>query len=61
MITAATIAALNQHLANIGFLPRVDGTLPDKPIPPMARDAPTIPPISLPHLCEPAPGPVFPS
>ena len=61
MITAATIAALNQHLANIGFLPRVDATPPDEPIPPMARDAPTIPPISLPHLCEPAPGSVFPS
>ena len=59
MITAATIAALNQHLANIGFLPRVDATPPDEPIPPMARDAPTIPPISLPHLCKPAPGSVF--
>ena len=61
MITAATIAALNQHLANICLRPRVDATPPDEPIPPMARDAPTIPPISLPHLCKPAPGSVFPS
>ena len=61
MITAATIAALNQHLVNIVFFPRVDETPPDESVPPRARNAPTIPPISLPHLCDPAPGSVFPS
>ena len=59
MITAATIAALNQHLASIGFLPRVDATPLDEPILPLARDAPPIPPRTLPHLCEPATGPVL--
>ena len=61
MITAVTIAALNQHLASIGFLPRVDATPSDKSIPPMARGASPIPPRTLPHLCEPTPGPVLPS
>ena len=61
MITATTIAALNQHLATIGFLPRTNEPPPDEPIPPMARDAFTIPLISLPHLCEPTTGPVLPS
>ena len=61
MITTATIAALNQHLASIGFLPRVDATPSDESIPPMARDASPIPPRTLPHLCEPTPGLVLPS
>ena len=61
MITAATIAALNQHLASIGFLPRVDATPSNEPIPSMARDASPIPPRTLPRLCEPTPGPVLPS
>ena len=57
-VLSPTVAALNQHLANIGFLPRVDATPSDEPIPPMAQDAPPIPPRTLPHLCEPATGPV---
>ena len=61
MITAATIAALNQNLASIGFLPRVDATPSDEPITPMARDASTIPPRRSPHLSEPATDPVLPS
>ena len=53
MITAATIAALNQHLASIGFLPRVAATPSDKSttntasLPPAARDASPIPPRTL--------------
>ena len=61
MTTATTIAARNQHLASIGFLPRVDATPSDESIPPMAWDASPIPPRTLPHLCEPTPGPVLPS
>ena len=36
MITTATIAVLNQHLASIGFPPRVDATPSNESIPPMA-------------------------
>ena len=61
MIAAATIAALNQHLASIRFLPHVDATPSDEPISLMARDASPIPPRTLPHLCEPIPSPVLPS
>ena len=61
MITAVTIAALNQHLASIGFLPRVDATPSDKSISPVARDAFSIPSRTLPHLCEPTSGPALPS
>ena len=61
MITAATIAALNQHLARIGFLPRGAATSSDESIFPVARDASPIPPRTLPHLCTPTPGPVLPS
>ena len=61
MINATTIAALNQYLASICFLPRVDPTPSDESIPPMARDASPIPPRTLPHLCEPTLGPVLPS
>ena len=61
MITAATIAALNQHLASIGSLPRVDATPSDESISPVARDASPIPPRTLSHLREPTPRPVLPS
>ena len=61
MITAVTIAALIQHLASIGFLPRVDATPSDESISLMARDASPIPPRTLPHLCEPTPSPILPS
>ena len=61
MITAATIAALNQHLASIGFLPRGATTPSDESISPAARDASAIPSRTLPHLCEPTPDPVLPS
>ena len=59
-ITAATIAALNQHLASISFLPRGATTPSDESISPAAREASPIPPRTLPHLCEPTPGPVLP-
>ena len=68
MITAATTAALNQHLSSIGFLPRVAATPSDESItntaslPPAARDASpprTLPP--PPHLDAPTPGPVLPN
>ena len=36
VITAATIATLNQHLASIDFPPRMDATPSDESIPPMA-------------------------
>ena len=61
MITAAAIAALNQHLASIGFLLRVDATTSDETISPVARDASSIPPRTLPRLREPTPRPVLPS
>ena len=61
MITAATVAALNQHLSSIGFPPRRATTPLDKSISPAARDACPIPPRTLSHLCEPTPGPVLPS
>ena len=61
MITAATITALNQHLASIGFLPRGAATPSDESISPVARDASPIPPRTLPHLCAPTPGLVLPS
>ena len=61
MITAAAIAALNQHLASIGFLPRGVTTPSDESISPAARDASPIPSRTLPHLCERTPGPVLPS
>ena len=61
MITAATIAAPNQHLASIGFLPRGAATPSDESISPVARDAPPIRPRTLPHLSAPTPGPALPS
>ena len=61
MITAATIAALNQHPASIGFLPRGAATPLDESISPVAHDASPKPPRTLPHLCAPTPGPVLPS
>ena len=48
IIPAATIAALNQHLASIGFLPRIAATPSGDPItntdplPPAPREAPPI-------------------
>ena len=59
MITAATMAALNQHLASIGFLPPGAATPSYESISPVARDASPIPPRTLPHLCAPTPGPVL--
>ena len=61
MITAATIAALNQHLASIGFLPRGATTPSAESIPPMARDPSPIRPTTLPHLGAPISGPALPS
>ena len=61
MIIAAAIAALNQHLASIGFLPRGVTTPSDESISPAARDASPIPSRTLSHLCERTPGPVLPS
>ena len=60
MITATTIAALNQHLVSTGFLRRVAAPS-DESISPVARDASPIPPRTLPHLREPTPRPVLPS
>ena len=66
--TAATIAALNQHLASIGLLPRTAGTPSGDPItntnplPPAPREAPPISPRTLPvplRLAAPTPGPVL--
>ena len=68
MITAATIAVLNQHLASIGLLPRTVTTLSGDPItdtdaiPPAPRDVPPTPPRTLPvlsHLAPPPPAPVL--
>ena len=61
MITAVTIAALDHHLASIGFLPRVDVTTSDETISPVARDASPIPPRKLPRLRKPTPRPFLPS
>ena len=54
MTTAATIAALNQHLASLGFLPRGAATPSEESItntvflPPVSRNASPIPPRTLP-------------
>ena len=70
IITAATTAAQNQHLASIGFLPRGAATPSDESIsnsaslPLAARDASPIPPRILsppPHVNAPTSGPVVPS
>ena len=70
MITAATIAALNQHLTSIGLLPRTaatpsgNPTTDTDPLPPAPRDAPPALPRTLPvfsHLAPLAPAPVLPS
>ena len=64
IITAATIAALNQHLASIGLLLRMATIPSDESItntaflPPAARDASTIPPRTLPP--PPAPRHTYP-
>ena len=61
MITAATIAVLNQHLASIGLLPRIAATPSGDPIsgtdplPPAPRDTPPTPPRTLPVLPRLAP------
>ena len=68
IITVTTIAALNQHLASIGLLPRIAATPSGDPtantylLPPAPRDAPLISPRTLPvppRLAAPIPGPVL--
>ena len=68
MITAATIAALNQHLASVGLLPGTGATPSDKPftgtdpLPPAPRAASPALPKTLPvhsHFVPRAPAPVL--
>ena len=70
MITAVTIAALNQHLASLGLLPRMAAIPSDESItntaslPPAARDASLTPPRTLPPppcIDAPTPGLVLPN
>ena len=70
VITAVTIAALNQHLASICLVPRTAATPSDEPItdsdplPVAPRDAPPAFPRTLPvlsHLALPVPARVLPS